>query len=54
MGWAHVDILKDYVPPPNKESVENNVSGDEPETFQKATYVQVVTGNRIGKIDGTE
>ena len=33
MGWVHVDILKDYVPPPKKESVENNVSGDEPETL---------------------
>ena len=34
MGWAHVDILRDYVAPPKKERVENYVSGDEPETSQ--------------------
>ena len=33
--------------------VENHVSGDEPETLQKGTYAQVVTGNRIGNTDGT-
>ena len=54
MGWAHVIILQDYVPPPKKERVENHVSGDEPETSQKATYDQVVTGNLIGKADSTE
>ena len=35
-------------------TAKNLVSGDETETSQKATYVQVVTGNRIGKTDGTE
>ena len=30
MGWAHIDILQGYVPPPKKKLVENNVSGDEP------------------------
>ena len=34
--------------------VENHVSVDESETSQKATCVQVVTGNRTGKSDGTE
>ena len=34
--------------PPKKKRIENNVSVDEPETSQKATYVQIVTGNRIG------
>ena len=29
MGWAHIAILKDYVPPLKKERVENHVSGDE-------------------------
>ena len=37
MGWAHVKILQDYVPPPKKERVENHVSEDESETSQKAT-----------------
>ena len=32
MGWAHLDILQDNVPPPKKERVENHVSGDKPET----------------------
>ena len=54
MGWAHVDIFQDYVPPPKKDRVENHVSGDEPETLQEATYAQVVTWNQIEKIDGTE
>ena len=53
-GWAHVDILQDYVSPPNRERFGNHVSGDKPETFQKATYVQVINGNRIGKTDSTE
>ena len=26
MGWAHVNKLKNYVPPPKKERVENRVS----------------------------
>ena len=34
--------------------IENHVSEDEPETSQKATYAQVVTGNQIGNTDGTE
>ena len=54
MGWAHVNILQDYVPPPKKERVEKHVSEDESETSQKATYAQVVTGNRIGNTDGTK
>ena len=53
MVLLHVDILQDYVPPPNKERVENHVSGDKPGTSQKATYAQIVTGNRIGKTDGS-
>ena len=36
-----------------KLGFENRVSGDEPETSQKATYVQIVTGNRTGKTDGS-
>ena len=32
IGWAHLDILQDNVPPPKKERVENHVSGDKPET----------------------
>ena len=44
MKWAHINILQDYVPPPKKERVENHVSENEPETYYKATYVQVVTG----------
>ena len=54
MVWAHVNILQDYEPPPNKELIEKNISGDKPETSQKATYVHVVTGNQIEKTDGTE
>ena len=54
MGWSHVDILRDYIPPPQKERVEYHASGDKPETSQKATYVQVITGDLIGKIHGTE
>ena len=54
MKWVHVKILQDYVPPPKKERSENHVSGDEPEIEQKVTYAQIVTGNRIGKTDGTE
>ena len=54
MGWAHANILQDYVPPSKKERVENHFSGDKSETSQKATYVQVVAGNQIGKTDGTK
>ena len=53
MGWVHVDILQDYVPPPNKECVENHVSGDEPEIEQKVTYAQIVTGSQIGSAYGS-
>ena len=53
MGWAHIDILQDYVPPPKKERVENNVSGDEPEIEQKVTYAQIITGSLIGSADGS-
>ena len=51
MGWEHVNALQDCVQPPKKERVENHVSGEELETLQKSTYVQIVTGNRIGKTD---
>ena len=54
MGWVHINILQDYVPPPYKEPVENHVSGDKPDTSQKATYVQIVTGDLIQKENGKE
>ena len=54
MGWAHINILQDYFPLPNKERVENHVSGDKPENLNKATYIQVLTWNQIGKKYGTE
>ena len=34
--------------------VEHNISGEKPGTSLKATYVQVIIGNQIGKTDGTE
>ena len=52
MGWTHVETLKNYAPPPNKERVENHVSGDEPEILQKATYAQTLNGNKIGNTYG--
>ena len=53
MGQLHVEILQDYVQPPNKERVENYVSGDTPEIEQKVTYAQIVTGSKIGSADGS-
>ena len=53
MGLGHVDILKDYAPPPKKERVENNVYGDKPEINQKVTYAKIVTGSRIRSAHGS-
>ena len=52
MGWVHVDILQDYVPPRKKEPVENHVSGDKPEIRQEVTYTQIVTASRIKSVYG--
>ena len=51
MGWAHIGILQDYVLPPNKECVDNHVSGDDPGIKKKLTYAQIITGGRIGGED---
>ena len=53
MGWADVEILKDFVPPPQKYCVKNHVSSDKTENLQKATYIHIVTGYQIRKIDGS-
>ena len=51
MLWTHIDTLQNYSPHPNKNSVGNKVSGDKTEILQKATYVQIITGYQIGRID---
>ena len=53
MGWSLVKIWQDYVPPPYKESVENNFYGDEPEIQQTVTYAHIVTGSKIESADGS-
>ena len=53
MVLGHVDILQDYIPPPKKERVENNVYGDKPEINQKVTYAKIVTGSRIRSAHGS-
>ena len=53
MGWVHVDILQDFVPPPNKGRVDNHVSRDKPEINQKVTYAQLVTWSKIRSADGS-
>ena len=51
MVWTHADNLLNDAPPPKRERVEKYLFGDKLEISQKATYAQIVTGNRIGKID---
>ena len=51
MGWLHVNILQDYVPPTNKDHVEIHVSGGEPEIEKMVTYAHIITGDQIRSND---